>query len=69
MQPGHRWLRLAAAYGPDTVGSRCAVMRRATFEAAGQQGLGTRSGELSLWLRAAALPTWPTWRSRCRWSP
>jgi hypothetical protein len=30
-------------------------MRRATFEAAGQHGLGTRSGELSLWLRAAAL--------------
>jgi hypothetical protein len=55
VQPGHRWLRLAAARGPDTVGGRCAVMRRATFEAAGQHGLGTRSGELSLWLRAAAL--------------
>jgi hypothetical protein len=55
VQPGHRWLRLAAAHGPDTVGSRCAVMRRTTFEAAGQHGLGTRSGELSLWLRAAAL--------------
>ncbi len=55
VQPGHRWLRRAAADGPDKVGSRCAVMRRATFEAAGQQGLGTRLGELSLWLRAAAL--------------
>ena len=55
VQPGHRWLRLAAAHGPDIVGSRCAVLRRATFEAAGQHGLGTRSGELSLWLRAAAL--------------
>jgi hypothetical protein len=55
LQPGHRWLREAAAHGIDTVGSRCAVLRRATFEAAGQQGLGTRSGELSLWLRAAAL--------------
>ncbi len=55
VQPGHRWLRLAAAHGPDSVGSRCAVLRRATFEAAGQQGLGTRSDELSLWLRAAAL--------------
>ena len=55
VQPGHRWLREAAAHGIDTVGSRCAVLRRATFEAAGQQGLGTRSGELSLWLRAAAL--------------
>ena len=55
VQPGHRWLRLAAANGPDTVGGRCAVLRRATFEAAGQHGLGTRSGELSLWLRAAAL--------------
>jgi hypothetical protein len=55
VQPGHRWLRLAAADGPDKVGSRCAVLRRATFEAAGQHGLGTRSGELSLWLRAAAV--------------
>jgi hypothetical protein len=55
VQPGHRWLRRAAADGPDTVGSRCVVMRRATFEAAGQHGLGTRLGELSLWLRAAAL--------------
>ena len=55
VQPGHRWLRRAAADGTDKVGSRCAVMRRATFEAAGQQGLGTRLGELSLWLRAAAL--------------
>jgi hypothetical protein len=55
VQPGHRWLRLAAGHGPDVVGSRCAVMRRATFEAAGQQWLGTRSGELSLWLRAGAL--------------
>jgi len=55
VQPGHRWLRRAAAHGPDTVGSRCAVMRRTTFEAAGQHGLGTRSGELSLWLCAAAL--------------
>jgi len=55
VQPGHRWLRLAAAHGPDSVGSRCAIMRRATYEAAGHQGLGTRSGELSLWLRAAAL--------------
>ena len=55
VQPGHRWLRLAAADGPDIVGGRCAVMRRATFEAAGQHGLGTRSGELSLWLRAAAM--------------
>lgn len=55
VQPGHRWLRLAAAQGPDTVGTRCAVMRRATFEGASQQGLGTRSGELALWLRAAAL--------------
>ena len=55
VQPGHRWLRLAAANGPDIVGGRCAVLRRATFEAAGQHGLGTRSGELSLWLRAAAL--------------
>jgi hypothetical protein len=55
VQTGHSWLRMAAAQGPDTVGSRYAVMRRATFEGAGQQGLGTRSGELSLWLRAAAL--------------
>jgi hypothetical protein len=55
VQPGHSWLRLAAAHGPDTVGARCAVMRRTTFEAASQQGLGTRSGELALWLRAAAL--------------
>jgi hypothetical protein len=55
VQPGHRWLRLAAANGPDIVGGRCAVMRRATFEAAGEHGLGTRSGELSLWLRAAAV--------------
>jgi hypothetical protein len=55
VQPGHRWLRQAAAHGPDTVGSRCAVMRCTTFEAAGQHGLGTRSGELSLWLCAAAL--------------
>jgi hypothetical protein len=30
-------------------------MRRAVFEVASQHGLGTRSGELSLWLRAAAL--------------
>ncbi len=55
VQPGHRWLRRAAAQGPDTVGGRCAVLRRATFEAAGEHGLGTRSGELALWLRAAAL--------------
>lgn len=55
VQAGHRWLRLAAADGPDVVGGRCALMRRATFEAAGQHGLGTRSGELALWLRAAAL--------------
>jgi hypothetical protein len=55
VQPGHRWLRLAAAKGPDLVGSRCAVLRRATYDAAGRPGLGTRSGELSLWLRAAAL--------------
>jgi hypothetical protein len=55
VQSGHRWLRLAAAHGPDRVGSRCAVMRRTVFEAASQQGLGTRSGELSLWLRAAAV--------------
>ena len=55
VQPGHRWLRRAAAHGPDTVGSRCAVMRCTTFEVAGQHGLGTRSGELSLWLCAAAL--------------
>jgi hypothetical protein len=55
VQPGRRWLRLAAAHGPDTVGGSCAVLRRATFEAAGEHGLGTRSGELSLWLRAAAL--------------
>jgi hypothetical protein len=55
VQPGHRWLRLAAAHGPDTLSTHCAVLRRATFEAAGQHGLGTRSGELSLWLRAAAL--------------
>ncbi len=55
VQSGHRWLRLAAAQGIDTVGGRCAVMRRSTFEAAGHHGLGTRSGELSLWLRAAAL--------------
>ena len=55
VQPGHRWLRLAAAHGPDVMGGRCAVMRRATFEAAGKQWLGTRSGELSLWLRAGAL--------------
>jgi hypothetical protein len=55
VQSGHRWLRLAAAHGPDRLGSRCAVMRRDTFDAASQQGLGTRSGELSLWLRAAAL--------------
>ncbi|WP_028652938.1 hypothetical protein [Nocardioides halotolerans] len=55
VQPGARWLREAAARGTDTVGARCAVLRRATFEAAGQQGLGTRRGELSLWLRAAAL--------------
>lgn len=55
VQPGRRWLRLAAAHGPDAVGSRCAVLRRTIFEAAGQHGLGTRSGELSLWLRAAAL--------------
>src|SRR3954447_16853329 len=55
VQPGHRWLRMAAGHGPDNVGTRCAVMRRATFEGAGQQGLGTRSGELALWLRAAAL--------------
>jgi hypothetical protein len=55
VQPGHRWLQLAARHGPDSMGGRCAVLRRATFEAAGQHGLGTRSGELSLWLRAAAL--------------
>ena len=55
VQPGHRWLRLAATHGPDLEGSRCAVLRRSTFEAAGKQRLGTRSGELSLWLRAAAL--------------
>jgi hypothetical protein len=55
VEPGHRWLRLAATLGPDTVGSRCAVMRRAIFEAAGQHGLATRRGELALWLRAAAL--------------
>ena len=55
MQPGHRWLRRAAAPDPTRWASRCAVLRRATFEAAGQQGLGTRRGELSLWLRAAAL--------------
>jgi hypothetical protein len=55
VRTGHRWLRLAAVHGPDTVGSRCAVMRRWTFEGASQRGLGTRSGELSLWLRAAAL--------------
>jgi hypothetical protein len=55
VQSGRRWLRLAAANGPDGVGSRCAVMRRATFEVASQRGLGTRSGELSLWLRAAAV--------------
>jgi hypothetical protein len=55
VQPGQRWLRLAAARGTDTVGGRCAVLRRTTFEAAGEHGLGTRSGELSLWLRAAAL--------------
>ena len=55
VQPGHRWLRLAATHGIDLEGSRCAVLRRTTFEAAGKQGLGTRSGELSLWLRAAAL--------------
>jgi hypothetical protein len=55
VRTGHDWLRRAAAHGPDTVGSRCAVMRRVVFEAAAQRGLGTRSGELSLWLRAAAL--------------
>ncbi len=55
VQRGHRWLRLAAAHGLGDVGRSCVVMRRTTFEAAGQQGLGTRSGELSLWLRAAAL--------------
>jgi hypothetical protein len=55
VQQGHRWLRLAAAHGPDAVGSRCAVMRRSTYEAAGQHGLTTRTGELSLWLRAAAV--------------
>ncbi|HEX5089001.1 MAG TPA: hypothetical protein VFV89_14435 [Nocardioides sp.] len=55
VESGHRWLRQAAAHGPDTIGSRWTVMRRTTFEAASQQGLGTRSGELSLWLRAAAL--------------
>jgi hypothetical protein len=55
VRTGHQWLRLAAAHGPDSVGSRCAVMRQAIFEAAAQRGLGTRSGELSLWLRAAAL--------------
>ena len=52
---GHRWLLLAAASGPDSVGSRCAVLRRSTFEGAGPVALGTRSGELRLWLRAAAL--------------
>jgi hypothetical protein len=53
--PGDRWLRLAAARGPDVVGSRCAVLRRTTFEAAGLRGLGSRSEELALWLRMAAL--------------
>jgi hypothetical protein len=55
VQAGDRWLRRAAAHGPDRVGSRCAVMRHHVFDTASQHGLGTRSGELSLWLRAAAL--------------
>jgi hypothetical protein len=53
--PGHRWLRLAAAHGPDTMGGSCAVLRPAALEAAGWQSLATRSGQLSLWLRLAAL--------------
>ena len=52
---GLRWLRLAASYGPDAVGGRCAVLRTSTFEGLGPMALGTRTGELSLWLRAAAV--------------
>jgi hypothetical protein len=54
-QQGHRWLRSAAAQGPDLVAGRYAVLRRSTFIDAGQQLPRTRHEELSLWLRAAAL--------------
>lgn len=53
--PGHRWLLLAAEHGPDVLASRCAVLRRTVFQVCGSQPLGTRHGELSLWLRAAAV--------------
>jgi hypothetical protein len=52
---GDRWLLLAASHGPDAVGGRCAVLRRSTFQGTGPLALGTRSAELKLWLRAAAL--------------
>lgn len=55
VQRGHRWLRNAAAHGPDAVGGRGAVVRRSTFNEAGPHRPGTRNGALSLWLRAAAL--------------
>jgi hypothetical protein len=53
--PGSRWLRLAARHGVDEIASRRAVLRRTTFERCGPQTLGTRTGELALWLRAAAV--------------
>jgi hypothetical protein len=55
VERGDRWLRRAAAHGPDRVGGSCALMRHSVFDAANLQGLSTRHGELSLWLRAAAL--------------
>ena len=54
-QPGDRWLRQAAAQGPDTLSRPCVVLRRTVFEAAGQAALDTRSDALSLRLRAAVL--------------
>jgi hypothetical protein len=52
---GDRWLRLAADRGPDTVASRCALLRRSVYDRCDVRALGSRGGELSLWLRAAAL--------------
>jgi len=54
VQDGARWLRAAAARGPDSLGSRRAVLRRTTFEVLGPLDLGTRHDQLALWLRAAA---------------
>lgn len=51
---GERWLRVAAARGPDAAGRSPAVLRRTTFEGLGPLELHTRQGQLALWLRAAA---------------